>query len=508
MLSDSTSQELPDYDPTSDLPDYQYPAPALLNRQVDPIGAAEDAGLESHKNKIINTLKNFDISISKITATVGPNVTLYEIVPASGVRLTRIRLLEEDIALGLSAPGIRMIVPLPGTWAIGIEIPNKKSTASLLHELLESDIFKNADLALPIAVGKTTENRPYVVDLAALSHLLIGGATGQGKSMLLHSTILSLLYKKHPSQLKLVLIDLHAIELNLYRTIEHHFLARLPGEDAIVSEPGKVLASLHSLCIEMDNRYDLLHEASVRYINEYNHKFGHRLLNPQRGHQFLPFIVIVVDDFANLVMSLGDNAIPPTTRLARQGHLVGIHLLISWNLPSPKALTNALKPIFLTRAACKVASRDDSRSILDQIGAEKLLGDGDMLLSMEGTITRLQSALIETTEVEQVADFIGSQRGYPEAYQLPEFIDEEEMETNEFDLADRDPRFEEAARLIVSEQLGSTSLIQRKLKLGYNRTGRIMDQLETAGIVGQGMGSKPRDVLIKSEIELERYLRG
>lgn len=498
---------LPDYEPTLDLRDYKYPSLDLLEAHGSEKIVQDATELEANKNQIINTLKNYDISISKISATVGPTVTLYEIVPAAGVRISRIKNLEDDIALSLAALGIRIIAPIPGKGTIGIEVPNVKKTVVSMRTLLSSDKFQHSNFNLPIAIGKRIDNENFIVDLASMPHLLMAGATGQGKSVGLNAILVSLLYKKHPSQLKLVLVDPKKVELSIYRTIEKHFLAKLPGEEeAIITDTKKVIHTLNALCIEMDNRYDLLKEANARNIKEYNDKFIKRRLNPQKGHQYLPFIVLVVDEFADLIMTAGKEVEMPIARLAQLARAVGIHLIIATQRPSVNIITGTIKANFPARIGFKVSSKIDSRTILDAGGADQLIGKGDMLISHNGEITRLQCAFVDTPEVEEITQFIGKQRGYPEAYKLPEYIDEKDPEAKELDLGDRDPLFEEAARLIVQNQLGSTSLIQRRMKLGYNRAGRLMDQLEAAGVVGPGLGSKPRDVLIKSEMELEQYL--
>jgi S-DNA-T family DNA segregation ATPase FtsK/SpoIIIE len=504
----SAGQEfLPDYEPTLDLRDYKYPTLDLLEAHGSE-KIVQDAGeLEANKNQIINTLKNYDIAIQKISATVGPTVTLYEIVPAAGVRISRIKNLEDDIALSLAALGIRIIAPIPGKGTIGIEVPNVKKTIVSMRSLIASEKFQHNNFSLPIAIGKKIDNENFIVDLASMPHLLMAGATGQGKSVGLNAILVSLLYKKHPSQLKLVLVDPKKVELSIYRTIEKHFLAKLPGEEeAIITDTKKVVHTLNALCIEMDNRYDLLKEASARNIKEYNEKFIKRRLNPQKGHQYLPFIVLVVDEFADLIMTAGKEVEMPIARLAQLARAVGIHLIIATQRPSVNIITGTIKANFPARIGFKVSSKIDSRTILDAGGADQLIGKGDMLVSYNGEITRVQCAFVDTPEVEEITEFIGKQRGYPEAYKLPEYVDEKDMEGKDFDLGDRDPLFGEAARLIVQNQIGSTSLIQRRMKLGYNRAGRLMDQLEAAGVVGPGLGSKPRDVLVKSEHELEQYL--
>lgn len=500
---------LPDYEPTLDLREYKYPHLDLLEAHGSE-RIIQDAGeLEANKNQIINTLKNYDIDIQKISATVGPTVTLYEIVPAAGVRISRIKNLEDDIALSLAALGIRIIAPIPGKGTIGIEVPNVKKSIVSMRTLLASDKFQHNTFNLPIAIGKKIDNENFIVDLAAMPHLLMAGATGQGKSVGVNAILVSLLYKKHPSQLKLVLVDPKKVELSLYRTIEKHFLAKLPGEEEpIITDTKKVIHTLNALCIEMDNRYDLLKEAGARNIKEYNDKFIKRRLNPQKGHQYLPFIVLVIDEFADLIMTAGKEIEMPIARLAQLARAVGIHLIIATQRPSVNIITGTIKANFPARIAFKVSSKIDSRTILDTGGAEQLIGKGDMLVSYNGEITRLQCAFVDTPEVDGITEFIGAQQGYPQAFQLPEYVDEKEMEGREFDLGDRDPLFEEAARVIVQNQVGSTSLLQRRMKLGYNRAGRLMDQLEAAGIVGPNQGSKARDVLFKTEMELDQYLSG
>ncbi|MBG9378133.1 DNA translocase FtsK 4TM domain-containing protein [Panacibacter sp. DH6] len=498
-----------DYEPTLELRDYKFPALDLLEAHGSEKIVHDPAELEANKNQIIATLKNYDIAIQRIAATVGPTVTLYEIVPAPGVRISRIKNLEDDIALSLAALGIRIIAPIPGKGTIGIEVPNVRKTVVSMKTLLASDKFQHNSFALPIAIGKKIDNENFIVDLASMPHLLMAGATGQGKSVGINALLVSLLYKKHPSQLKFVLVDPKKVELSIYRVIEKHFLAKLPGEEeSIITDTKKVVYTLNALCIEMDNRYDLLKEAGCRNIKEYNEKFVKRKLNPQKGHQFLPFIVLVVDEFADLIMTAGKEVEMPIARLAQLARAVGIHLIIATQRPSVNIITGTIKANFPARIAFKVSSKIDSRTILDAGGAEQLIGKGDMLVSYNGEITRLQCAFVDTPEVDRVVDFIGDQRGYPQAFLLPEYVDEKEMEGKDFDVADRDPLFEDAARLIVQNQMGSTSLIQRRMKLGYNRAGRLMDQLEAAGIVGKNLGSKARDVLVHSETELEEILGG
>ncbi|WP_153795908.1 DNA translocase FtsK [Foetidibacter luteolus] len=495
------------YDPTLELSDYQFPSLEILETHGSEKIVHDPTELEANKNQIIATLKNYDIAIQRIAATVGPTVTLYEIVPAPGVRISRIKNLEDDIALSLAALGIRIIAPIPGKGTIGIEVPNVRKTVVSMKTLLASDKFQNNNFSLPIAIGKKIDNENFIVDLASMPHLLMAGATGQGKSVGINTLLVSLLYKKHPSQLKFVLVDPKKVELSLYRVIEKHFLAKLPGEEeSIITDTKKVIYTLNALCIEMDNRYDLLKEAGCRNIKEYNEKFSKRKLNPQKGHQYLPFIVLVVDEFADLIMTAGKEVEMPIARLAQLARAVGIHLIIATQRPSVNIITGTIKANFPARIAFKVSSKIDSRTILDAGGAEQLIGKGDMLISYNGEITRLQCAFVDTPEVEHVCEFIGDQRGYPQAFMLPEYVDEKEMDGKDFDLADRDPLFEDAARLIVINQMGSTSLIQRKMKLGYNRAGRLMDQLEAAGIVGQNQGSKAREVLVKTEGELQEIL--
>ena len=423
------------------------------------------------------------------------------------MRISRIKNLEDDIALSLAALGIRIIAPIPGKGTIGIEVPNAKKSIVSMKTLLESDKFKQNNFALPIAIGKKINNENFIVDLASMPHLLMAGATGQGKSVGLNAILVSLLYSKHPSQLKFVLVDPKKVELSIYKTIENHFLAKLPGEeDSIITDTKKVVSTLNALCIEMDNRYDLLKEAGCRNLKEYNEKFAARKLNPEKGHQFLPFIVLVVDEFADLIMTAGKEVEMPIARLAQLARAIGIHLIIATQRPSVNIITGTIKANFPARIAFKVSSKIDSRTILDTGGAEQLIGKGDMLISYNGEVVRLQCAFVDTPEVDRIAEFIGNQRGYPQPFLLPEYIDEKELEGRDFDASDKDTLFEDAARLIVSSQSGSTSLIQRRMKLGYNRAGRIMDQLESAGIVGGGQGSKPRDVLIKTDVELQELL--
>jgi S-DNA-T family DNA segregation ATPase FtsK/SpoIIIE len=496
------------YDATLDLKNYKYPNINLLETHGSEKIVQDPEELETHKNQIIATLKNYDISIQRIAATVGPTVTLYEIVPAPGVRISRIKNLEDDIALSLAALGIRIIAPIPGKGTIGIEVPNIRKSVVSMKTLLASEKFQTSQHSLPIAIGKKIDNENFIVDLASMPHLLMAGATGQGKSVGLNAILVSLLYKKHPSQLKFVLVDPKKVELSLYRVIEKHFLAKLPGEeDAIITDTKKVISTLNALCIEMDNRYDLLKEAGCRNIKEYNEKFTARKLNPEKGHQYLPFIVLVVDEFADLIMTAGKEVEMPIARLAQLARAVGIHLIIATQRPSVNIITGTIKANFPARIAFKVSSKIDSRTILDAGGAEQLIGKGDMLVSYNGEITRLQCAFVDTPEVDRVCNFIAEQKGYPQAFLLPEYLDEKDMDATGFDANDRDPLFEDAAKLIVNAQMGSTSLIQRRMKLGYNRAGRLMDQLESAGIVGPSQGSKPREVLYKTDAELHDFLQ-
>ena len=497
------------YDATLDLKNYKYPNINLLETHGSEKIVQDPEELEMYKNQIIATLKNYDIAIQRITATVGPTVTLYEIVPAPGVRISRIKNLEDDIALSLAALGIRIIAPIPGKGTIGIEVPNIRKSVVSMKTLLASEKFQTSQYSLPIAIGKKIDNENFIVDLASMPHLLMAGATGQGKSVGLNAILVSLLYKKHPSQLKFVMVDPKKVELSLYRVIEKHFLAKLPGEeDAIITDTKKVINTLNALCIEMDNRYDLLKEAGCRNIKEYNEKFTARKLNPEKGHQYLPFIVLVVDEFADLIMTAGKEVEMPIARLAQLARAVGIHLIIATQRPSVNIITGTIKANFPARIAFKVSSKVDSRTILDAGGAEQLIGKGDMLVSYNGEITRLQCAFVDTPEVDRVCNFIAEQKGYPQAFLLPEYIDEKDMDAGGgFDPNERDALFEDAAKLIVSSQMGSTSLIQRRMKLGYNRAGRLMDQLESAGIVGPSQGSKPREVLYKTDAELHDFLQ-
>jgi len=490
------------------LPNYKFPTLDLLKERSTTEISVDKEELEKNKNQIIQTLKSFGIEIQRISATVGPTVTLYEIVPAEGVRISKIRNLEDDIALNLAALGIRIIAPIPGRGTIGIEVPNMNKQMVSMRTLLSSEKFINSKMSLPIALGKKIDNENYILDLATLPHLLMAGATGQGKSVGINAILVSLLYKKHPSQLKFVLIDPKKVELSIYRTIEKHFLAKLPNEEeAIITDTKKVVYTINALCIEMDNRYELLKEAGARNIKEYNEKFISRSLNPQNGHRYLPFIVLVIDEFADLIMTAGKEVEMPIARLAQLARAIGIHLIIATQRPSVNVITGIIKANFPGRIAFKVSAKVDSRTILDTGGAEQLIGSGDMLVSHGSELLRLQCAFVDTNEVEKIVDFIGSQRGYPSAFELPEYEGEEgNADGKNVDLQNRDKLFEDCARLVVQTQSGSTSNLQRKFNLGYNRAGRIMDQLEAAGIVGPAMGSKPRDVYFKTEMEVEQFL--
>ncbi|MFP4288902.1 MAG: DNA translocase FtsK [Bacteroidales bacterium] len=507
--SDEAQKELGDYDPTLDLGHYRIPGVELLDDHGSSEIRVDKAELEANKNKILETLKNYSINIDRIKATIGPTVTLYEIVPAAGVRISKIRNLEDDIALSLAALGIRIIAPIPGKGTIGIEVPNSKPEIVPMKTILNIDKYRNSSFELPIALGKTIANETFIADLTKMPHLLMAGATGQGKSVGLNAILASILYKKHPAYVKFVLVDPKKVELTLFSKIERHFLAKLPdSEEAIITDTRKVVRTLNSLCIEMDNRYDLLKNAQVRNIKEYNTKFISRKLNPNDGHQFLPYIVLIIDEFADLIMTAGKEIELPIARLAQLARAVGIHLIIATQRPSVNIITGMIKANFPARIAFRVTSKIDSRTILDTGGADQLIGRGDMLLSTGSDLLRLQCAFIDTPEIDRITDFIGSQRAYPEAFLLPEVADEESGDADDFDPSERDDMFEDAARVIVATQQGSTSLIQRKLKLGYNRAGRIIDQLEAAGIVGPFEGSKAREVRIKDEMTLEQILKG
>ncbi len=502
-------KDLGEYDPTLDLSSYKPPHIDLLESygssgkiQVNP------QELEDNKKKIVETLGHYDIGIEKIMATIGPTVTLYEIVPKAGVRISKIKNLEDDIALSLAALGIRIIAPIPGKGTIGIEVPNQNPEMVSMRSILASEKFQSSKLDLPLALGKTISNEIYIADLAKMPHLLMAGATGQGKSVGINALLVSLLYKKHPSQLKFVLVDPKKVELTLFKKIERHFLAKLPGDgDAIITDTKKVINTLNSLCIEMDQRYDLLKDAQVRNLKEYNQKFIQRRLNPNEGHRYLPFIVLIIDEFADLMMTAGKEVETPIARLAQLARAIGIHLVIATQRPSVNIITGTIKANFPARMAFRVTSKIDSRTILDTGGADQLIGRGDMLLSTGSDLIRLQCAFVDTPEVEKITEYIGSQRGYASAHMLPEYVGEDgEASSKEFNPDEKDTMFEEAARLIVRHQQGSTSLIQRKMKLGYNRAGRIMDQLEGAGIVGPFEGSKAREVLYMDEHSLDEHL--
>ena len=496
------------FDPRYELRDYKFPTLDMLNEYGGKKAEIDNAELEANKNKIVETLGHYGIAIDKIKATIGPTVTLYEIVPAAGIRISKIKNLEDDIALSLAALGIRIIAPIPGKGTIGIEVPNSKPETVSMRSVLSSEKFQNAKYALPCAIGKTISNETYVFDLAKMPHILMAGATGQGKSVGLNAIVASLLYSKHPSELKFVMVDPKKVELTLYNRIERHYLAKLPdSEDAIITDVRQVVRTLNSLCIEMDQRYDLLKSAECRNIIEYNEKFKARRLLPTEGHRFLPYIVLVVDEFADLIMTAGREVEAPIARLAQLARAIGIHLIIATQRPSVNIITGSIKANFPARIAFRVISQVDSKTILDQSGANQLIGRGDMLLSTGNDLVRLQCAFIDTPEVEKVTDFIGAQRGYPEPFLLPEVPEEEGDGADIEDDGERDSLFEEAARIVVQTQQGSTSMIQRKLKLGYNRAGRIIDQLEAAGIVGPFSGSKSREVKVSSEAALEQILR-
>lgn len=505
---EETVTEVPEnYDPTLDLSKYKYPHPGLLIEYPTKEVTVTKEELAANKDKIVETLINFKIGISSIKATIGPTVTLYEIIPEAGVKISKIKNLEDDIALSLAALGIRIIAPIPGRGTIGIEVPNKNREMVDARSVITTEKFMKSDRELPVVLGKTISNEVFVTDLAKMPHLLMAGATGQGKSVGLNIMLASLLYKKHPSQLKLVLVDPKKVELTLFNKIERHFLAKLPDTDeAIITDTSKVVNTLNSLCIEMDTRYDLLKDAGCRNIKEYNKKFVNRKLNPKKGHKYLPYIVLVIDELADLMMTAGKEVETPIARLAQLARAIGIHLIVATQRPSVNVITGIIKANFPARLSFRVTSKIDSRTILDAGGAEQLIGMGDMLLSMGSEMTRLQCAFVDTPEVEEICEFIGEQQGYSEAYQLPEFVGEEST-VGDVDLDDRDALFDDAARLIVTHQQGSTSLIQRKMKLGYNRAGRIIDQLEAAGIVGPFEGSKAREVLVQDEYALEQLLK-
>jgi len=497
-----------EYDPTLDLADYQYPTLDLLDDYDSGKISVQKEELEANKDRIVETLLNYSIKIDKIRATIGPTVTLYEIIPAPGIRISKIKNLEDDIALSLAAMGIRIIAPIPGKGTIGIEVPNRKPEIVSIKSILSSKKFMETKYELPFGLGKTISNESFVADLTKMPHILMAGATGQGKSVGLNAIITSLLYKKHPALLKFVLIDPKKVELTLLTRIERHFLAQLPDtEEAIINDTRVVVRTLNSLGIEMDNRYDLLKDAQVRNIKEYNTKFIARKLNPEHGHRFLPYIVLVIDEFADLIMMAGKEIEIPIARLAQLARAIGIHLIIATQRPSVNIITGTIKANFPARIAFRVISKIDSRTILDSGGADQLIGRGDMLLSTGSDLVRLQCAYVDTPEIERITDFIGQQRAYPLPYYLPDCPDEESIANGDFDPNERDELFEDAARIIVLNQHGSTSLLQRKLKLGYNRAGRIIDQLEAAGIVGPFEGSKAREVRVANEFALEQFLK-
>jgi len=495
------------YDPKLDLPNYKKPSIELLEKYGHDALNYNESELRENKNQIIETLRNFGIEITKITAKIGPTITLFEIVPAAGVRISRIRNLEDDIALSLAALGIRIIAPIPGKGTIGIEVPNRTKEIVSLRSLIASDKFQNSKMELPVALGTSISHGDYVADLTKMPHLLMAGATGQGKSVGINTILVSLLYSKHPAELKFVLVDPKKVELSIYNKIERHFLAKLPSEEeAIITDTKKSIHSLNALCIEMDNRYDLLKNAYVRNIKEYNAKFKQRKLNPEKGHRFLPYIVLVVDEFADLIMTAGKEVELPLTRLAQLARAVGIHLIISTQRPTVNIITGTIKANFPVRIAFRVTSKVDSKTIIDKGGADQLIGRGDMLLLSGAETIRLQCALVDTPEVEAITDCIGEQMGYASAFELPEFSDDGEGGQLSLKMMEKDPMFEDAARMVVSSQSGSTSMLQRKMKLGYNRAGRLMDQLEAAGIVGPSQGSKAREVLYTDVYALEQFL--
>jgi S-DNA-T family DNA segregation ATPase FtsK/SpoIIIE len=502
-------EDFGEFDPTLELKNFKFPTIELLKNYTEGSGITiDEKELEQNKNKIVETLNNYKIGIAQIKATVGPTVTLYEIIPEAGIRISKIRNLEDDIALSLSALGIRIIAPIPGKGTIGIEVPNQKPSIVSMKSVVASKKFQQAEMELPIALGKTISNETYVVDLARMPHLLMAGATGQGKSVGLNVILTSLLYQKHPAEVKFILVDPKKVELTLFNKIERHYLAKLPDTDeAIITDNTKVINTLNSLCIEMDDRYELLKKAMVRNIAEYNVKFKSRKLNPENGHRFLPYIVLVVDEFADLIMTAGKEVETPIARLAQLARAIGIHLIIATQRPSVNVITGMIKANFPARIAFRVTSKIDSRTILDAGGANQLIGRGDMLFTQGNNIIRLQCAFVDTPEIEKITDYIGSQKAYPEAYNLPEYVGEEAKSQLEDSIEDRDKLFKDAAEVIVTAQQGSASLLQRKLKLGYNRAGRIIDQLEAAGIVGQFEGSKARQVLVPDLNALEELLK-
>ena len=495
------------FDPTLDLSNYKFPTLDLLKEYTTGGITINQEELEENKNRIVETLRNYKIEIAQIKATVGPSVTLYEIVPEAGIRISKIKSLEDDIALSLSALGIRIIAPIPGKGTIGIEVPNKNPTMVSMKSVIGSAKFQEAEMELPIALGKTISNETFVVDLAKMPHLLMAGATGQGKSVGLNAVLTSLLYKKHPAEVKFVLVDPKKVELTLFNKIERHYLAKLPDtEDAIITDNNKVINTLNSLCVEMDNRYSLLKDAMVRNIKEYNDKFKSRKLNPENGHRFLPYIVLVVDEFADLIMTAGKEVETPIARLAQLARAIGIHLIIATQRPSVNVITGIIKANFPARIAFRVTSKIDSRTILDTQGADQLIGRGDLLYTNGNDVVRVQCAFVDTPEVEKITEFIGAQKAYPNAYLLPEFTGDDESGIKlDIDISERDSMFREAAEIIVTAQQGSASLLQRKLKLGYNRAGRLIDQLEAAGIVGPFEGSKARGVNISDLTSLDQF---
>ncbi|WP_029489906.1 DNA translocase FtsK [Aquimarina agarivorans] len=508
-LSKKLVEDFGEFDPKLELGNYKFPTIELLKDYTSGQNniTIDQGELEENKNKIVETLKNYKIEIAHIKATIGPTVTLYEIVPEAGVRISKIKNLEDDIALSLAALGIRIIAPIPGKGTIGIEVPNKKSTIVSMRSAIASAKFQNAEMELPISFGKTISNETFVVDLAKMPHLLMAGATGQGKSVGLNAILTSLLYKKHPAEVKFVLVDPKKVELTLFNKIERHFLAKLPDSDeAIITDNTKVINTLNSLCIEMDARYELLKNAFVRNIKEYNTKFKSRKLNPESGHRFLPYIVLVIDEFADLIMTAGKEVEIPIARLAQLARAIGIHLIIATQRPSVNVITGMIKANFPARLAFRVMSKIDSRTILDTGGADQLIGRGDMLYNNGNNVIRVQCAFVDTPEVERITNYIGAQKAYPDAHLLPEYVGEESGTNLDIDAKDRDALFRDAAEVIVTAQQGSTSLLQRKLKLGYNRAGRIIDQLEAAGIVGPFEGSKARQVLITDLVALEQFL--
>jgi len=506
--SDQLVEDFGEFDPTLELGNYKFPPIDLLKDYTGGAGITiNQEELEENKNRIVQTLNNYKIGIANIKATVGPTVTLYEIVPEAGIRISKIKNLEDDIALSLSALGIRIIAPIPGRGTIGIEVPNKNPRIVSMHSAVGSPKFQQAEMELPLTLGKTISNETFVVDLAKMPHLLMAGATGQGKSVGLNAILTSLLYKKHPAEVKFVLVDPKKVELTLFNKIERHYLAKLPDtEEAIITDNSKVINTLNSLCIEMDARYDLLKDAMVRNIKEYNTKFKVRKLNPNNGHKFLPYIVLVVDEFADLIMTAGKEVETPIARLAQLARAIGIHLIIATQRPSVNVITGIIKANFPARIAFRVTSKIDSRTILDSPGADQLIGRGDMLYTQGNDLTRIQCAFVDTPEVERIVDYIGSQKAYPDAHLLPEYVGEESGTSLDIDASDRDALFKDAAEVIVTAQQGSASLLQRKLKLGYNRAGRIIDQLEAAGIVGPFEGSKARQVLVSDLTSLEQHL--